>query len=192
MAVWPKHCLLKWQRHCPRNFDALIPGSTMTRSNSSIFLWVLFDREGNGNPLQCSCLENPRDGGAWWAAVHGVAQSRTRLKQLSSGSSMNAKSLQLYPTLCDSMDCSLPDFPVHGILQAKILEWVAGPSFRGIFLAQGSSPCLLHLLHWQVDSLPPAPPGKPLFDSISCYLNELIKFLFVYLFILALMWYLGS
>ena len=40
--------------------------------------------EGNGNPLQCSCLENPRDRGAWWAAVHGVAQSRTRLKQLSS------------------------------------------------------------------------------------------------------------
>ena len=36
--------------------------------------------EGNGNPLQCSCLENPRDGGAWWAAIHGVAQSRTRLK----------------------------------------------------------------------------------------------------------------
>ena len=36
--------------------------------------------EGNGNPLQCSCLENPRDGGAWWAAVSGVAQSRTRLK----------------------------------------------------------------------------------------------------------------
>ena len=35
--------------------------------------------EGNGNPLQCSCLENPRDGGAWWAAVYGVAQSRTRL-----------------------------------------------------------------------------------------------------------------
>ena len=43
--------------------------------------------EGNGSPLQCSCLENPRDGGAWWAAVYGVAQSRTRLKQLSSSSS---------------------------------------------------------------------------------------------------------
>ena len=40
----------------------------------------------NGNPLQCSCLENPRDGGAWWAAVYGVAQSWTRLKRLSSGS----------------------------------------------------------------------------------------------------------
>ena len=43
--------------------------------------------EGNGNPLQCSCLENPRDGGAWWAAVYGVAQSRTQLGQLGSGSS---------------------------------------------------------------------------------------------------------
>ena len=43
--------------------------------------------EGNGNPLQCSCLENPRDGGAWWAAVYGVAQSRTRLKRLSSSGS---------------------------------------------------------------------------------------------------------
>ena len=42
--------------------------------------------EGNGNPLHCSCLENPRDGGAWWAAVSGVAQSRTRLKRLSSSS----------------------------------------------------------------------------------------------------------
>ena len=40
--------------------------------------------EENGNPLQYSCLENPRDGGAWWAAVYGVAQSRTRLKRLSS------------------------------------------------------------------------------------------------------------
>ena len=39
--------------------------------------------EGNGNPLQCSYLENPRDGGAWWAAVYGVTQSRTRLTQLS-------------------------------------------------------------------------------------------------------------
>ena len=43
--------------------------------------------EGNGNPLQCSCLENTRDGGAWWAAMYGVAQSRTWLKWLSSSSS---------------------------------------------------------------------------------------------------------
>ena len=43
--------------------------------------------EGNGNPLQCSCLENPKDGGGWWAAVYGIAQSQTRLKRLSSSSS---------------------------------------------------------------------------------------------------------
>ena len=43
--------------------------------------------DGNGNPLQCSCLENSRDGGAWWAAIYGVTQSRTRLKWLSSSSS---------------------------------------------------------------------------------------------------------
>ena len=49
--------------------------------------------EGNGNPLQCSCLENPRDGGAWWAAIYGVAQSRTWLKWLSSSSS----SRYIYP-----------------------------------------------------------------------------------------------
>ena len=42
--------------------------------------------EGNGNPLQCSCLENPRDKGAWRAAIHGAAQSRTQLKRISSGS----------------------------------------------------------------------------------------------------------
>ena len=46
--------------------------------------------EGNGKPLQCSCLENPRDGGAWWAAVYGVAQSQIRLKWLSSSSSSSS------------------------------------------------------------------------------------------------------
>ena len=46
--------------------------------------------EENSNPLQCSCLENPRDGGAWWAAIYGVSQSQTQLKQLSSSSSNNS------------------------------------------------------------------------------------------------------
>ena len=54
---------------------------------TSLSLFLSYIREGNGNPLQWSCLENPRDGGAWWAAVRGVAQSRTRLKWLSSSSS---------------------------------------------------------------------------------------------------------
>ena len=52
--------------------------------------------ERNGNPLQYSFLENPRDGGAWWAAVYGVAQSRTRLRQLSSSSSISANCEQVY------------------------------------------------------------------------------------------------
>ena len=52
--------------------------------------------EGNGNPLQCSCLENPRDRGAWGAAVYGVAQSRTRLKRLSSSSRIPQTPLALF------------------------------------------------------------------------------------------------
>ena len=60
--------------------------------------------EGNGNPLQCSCLENHRDGRAWWAAIYGVAQSWTRLKRLSSSSSsrVTKKStrMQSYDTSC--------------------------------------------------------------------------------------------
>ena len=55
--------------------------------------------EGNGNPLQCSCLENSRDGGAWWAAIYGVAQSRTRLKRLSS--SMGVKAVVHWKCSCD-------------------------------------------------------------------------------------------
>ena len=54
------------------------------RFHFELSLWCI--GEGNGNPLQCSCLENPRDGGAWWAAVYGVTQSWTRLKRLSSSS----------------------------------------------------------------------------------------------------------
>ena len=50
----------------------------------------------NGNPLQCSCLENPRDAGAWWAAVYGVTQSQTQLKQLSSRSSSSMGPVDLW------------------------------------------------------------------------------------------------
>ena len=59
--------------------------------------------EGNGNPLQGSCLENPRDGGAWWAAVHWVTQSRTRLKRLRSSSSMQGEPLGHTPETLNSL-----------------------------------------------------------------------------------------
>ena len=66
--------------------------------------------EGNGNPLQCSWLENPRDGGAWWAAVYGVAQSRTRLKRLRSSSSI---------LVC--LHCmSLPEGELHPIVSVPL------------------------------------------------------------------------
>ena len=68
---------------------------------------------------------------------------------------------QLCLTLCDPLGCSLPGFSVHGILQARVLEWIAISSSRGVFLIQGSNPCLLGLLHWQMDSLPLSHLGRP-------------------------------
>ena len=76
---------------CTRSLHCLIVSLCFhlveCKMNSYLNLTIPYFREGNGNPLQYSCLENPRDRGAWWAAVHGVAQSRTRLKRLSSSSS---------------------------------------------------------------------------------------------------------
>ena len=84
--------------------------------------------EGNGNPLQCSCLENPRDGGAWWAAVYGVTQSRTRLKWLSSSIGM-----QGFPSGSDSKDsaCNARDLsliPGLGRFPWR-REWLPTPVF---------------------------------------------------------------
>ena len=70
--------------------------------------WLTF---GNGNPLQCSCLENPRDGGTWWAAVYGVAQSQTQLKRLSSSSSSK---------ITADGDCS-HDIKRHLLLGRKVI-----------------------------------------------------------------------
>ena len=74
---------------------------------------------------------------------------------------MHDKLLHLCPTPCDPVDQSPPGSSVHGILQARTLEWVAIPSSRGIFPTQGLNLHLLRLLHWQAGYLPLAPPGKP-------------------------------
>ena len=72
--------------------------------------------EGNGNPLQCSCLENPRDGGAWWATVYGVAQSRTWLKWLS-----NSRALQNgSPSLSNHLDPSASEQLATFSLRVKL------------------------------------------------------------------------
>ena len=68
---------------------------------TSPWLFTLCIGEGNGNPLQCSCLENPSDGGAWWAAIYGVAQSRIWLKRLSRSSSpFKMFSVMLFVCVC--------------------------------------------------------------------------------------------
>ena len=94
-----------------------------------------FPGEGNGYPLQYSCLKISMDRGAWWAAVHGVTNttpcyihgwaSNTDL-----GHVLCAKSLQSCWTLCDPRDHSLPGSSVHGSLQTRALEWIAIPFFR--------------------------------------------------------------
>ena len=88
---------------------------------------------------------------------------------------VHAKLLQLDPTLCDPVDCSPPGSSVHGILQARILEWVAMPSSRGIFPTQGSNQNLLCLLHWQVSSLPPSHLGSPILHILACLRSDLEK-----------------
>ena len=86
----PTPVLLPGKSHGRRS---LVGYSPWGREESDTTEWLHFHfslshtGEGNGNSLQCSCLEKPRDGGAWWAAIYGVAQSRTRLKWLSSSSS---------------------------------------------------------------------------------------------------------
>ena len=136
--------------------------------------------EGNGNPLQCSCLENPRDEGAWWTAIYGVAQSRTQLKRLSSSSS---KVLQRqYSALFKSTE--LRDRCVRVLIcfscvRLFVTLWTVAcqaPLSMGFSKQEywselpcsppgnqsdlGIKPHLLCLLHWQAGSLPLVSPGK--------------------------------
>ena len=81
--------------------------------------------------------------------------------------------IQLCPTVCNPMNYSPPGSSVHGIFQARILEWVAMPSSRGIFLMQGLKPCLLHLLPCR-QSLPLSHQGSPL--TLTCS-DEILVYL---------------
>ena len=109
-GLWPLLEAPGWRRQWPP-IPVLLPGKSHgQRSLVGYSPWGLEESdtterlpfhfslscigEGNGNPLQCSCLENPRDGRAWWAAISGVAQSRTWLKRLSSSSSSSSPRYQ--------------------------------------------------------------------------------------------------
>ena len=99
--------------------------------------------EGNGNPCQYSCLENSMDRGAWWATVHGVAKSRTWLKQLNN--SIN------FTLLCCAVLCLVAQMHLTGVGCHALLQ--------GIFPTQGSNPGLLHcrciLYHLSYQGSPP-------------------------------------
>ena len=102
-AMAPHSSTLAWKSHGWKSLVGCSPWG-LEESDTTEQLHFHFSLscigEGNGNPLQCSCLENPRDGGAWWAAVYGVEQSRTWLKRLSSSSSSrhSIRRRQWHPT----------------------------------------------------------------------------------------------
>ena len=88
---------------------------------------------------------------------------------------MFAKLPQSCPTLWVHMDCGPPGSSVHGILQARILEWVAMPTSGGSSQRRDRTPCVLYLLNWQVGSLPLAPPGKPCLERLRSHGNQNIN-----------------
>ena len=125
-----------------------------------------------GTQLLCPTLGDPVDCSPSGSSVLGILQAQEYWNRLPfptpghlpvlgiepASPALNAKPLQSHPTLCDLINYSLPGSSVNGILQARILEWVAMPSSR-----ESSPPrdrtSLVGLLHWQAGSLPLAPPG---------------------------------
>ena len=154
--------------------------------------------EGNGSPLQCSCLENPRDGGAWWAAIYGVAQSWTRLKRLSSSSSSYLfcyLSVSICVYMCiyiihfvavvqqvshvrlfaNPTDCSPPGSSVYGISRQEYWSKLLCPS-PGDLPDPGIKP---ESPACQADSLPLSHLGSPVYLFITLLT---FFFLIVYLY----------
>ena len=109
----------------------------------------------------------------------------------------------LCPALCDHIDCSLPGSSIHGIFQARILEWVFISSSRAFFPTQGLNPCLLLLLHWQTDSLPLSPlrtlkqtQERQVSLIIFCFLKVFLMWTIFEIFIefvtTQLLWFFGT
>ena len=145
----------------PIRFVSKVYNSTVL--NMCIYMCTL--GEGNGTPLQYSCLENPMDRGAWWAAIYGVAQSLTRLKWLSSSSSSRMCTLSLscvwFLRPCGPQPSRLLcswNFP--GENTAVGCHFLR---FQGIFPTEGVNPRLLCLLHWQAESLQLHHLGSPMY-----------------------------
>ena len=119
-------------------------GSLRVRHDWATSLSLSCIGEGNGNPLHCSCLENPRDGRTWWAAIHGVAQIQTRLKRLSSSSS-SCPSVISGLVFCDygfsvsALWCPLATLTV---LLGFLLPWTWGISSQLLQQSSAAAPYL--------------------------------------------------
>ena len=129
MQWHPTPVLLHGNSHGRRSLVGCSPWRRREESDTTERLHFHFSLscigEENVNPLQCSCLENPRDGRAWWAAVwwaavYGVAQSRTRLKRLSSSSSSKARMTPVLRFLTPS--CSSSNLPLPSELELRTSE----------------------------------------------------------------------
>ena len=146
MAMTPHSGTLAWQIPCteePGGLQSMGVWESDTTEQLHFHFSLSCIGEGNGNPLQCSCLENPRDRRAWWAAIYGVTESRTRLKQLSSNSSSQHS---------------------HIYIHKKILILSGDP--RSSFYLQPSFPSLLlGMCFWR---FPGEQPQLPPLNSIGC------------------------
>ena len=140
------------------------------------FHFCALDKAQNGNPLQCSCLENPRDGEAWWAAIYGAAQSWTRLTWLSSSSSPYIHMNQPWMYMCSpswtplpppspshpsgSSQCTSPECPVSCIESGLSIYYKYGNIYVSMLFSQIIPP-----------SLSPTESKSLFFTSVSLLLS---------------------
>ena len=149
-AMAPQSSTLAWKIPCtegPGRLQSM--GFLRVGHNWASSLSLSCIGEGHGTPLQCSCLENPSDGGAWWAAVYGVAHSRAWLKRLSSSSSSSSSSVSWgFPNKTDPSKCHedakniraelewLPKFRIScGGLEETLWIQPDSESYSGLFSA---------------------------------------------------------
>ena len=122
--------------------------------------------KGNGNPLQCSCLENPRDEGAWWAAVYGVAQSRTRLKGLSSSSMV----------VFDSDGSHQRGLWLMGRVEGQDIDIIN--KILTLYTAAAAAAKSLQLCPTLCDPIDSSPPGSPVPEILQARILEWVAISF--------------
>ena len=145
----------EWERVCDLVGSPYCPYPSKYNQTS----WYMANEWSLWSPQkQAHCQGLGKMGWGLSSTPYGCGAQCCIFKRMLTTRLLCAKSFQSCLTLCDPMDCSPPGSSVHGILQARILEWVF---LQGILPMQGSKQHLLCLLHWQAGSLLLMPPGKP-------------------------------